>query len=180
MIPSQASFCSPESGHHRYPLTTWNGVNNERIAIVQTLQSALGRRFVGGILADAFSKSVCPPGVLVHTNKRRSAYLRLVTSAAVGVYVRGLHNAIAIKMAEYLAAGLCIVSEPIAHELPVPLIAGVNYLPFRSLEECASQCKRLLAQPAEAARMRAANLDYYVKWVEPKAHVDDLLSRAFD
>jgi hypothetical protein len=91
-----------------------------------------------------------------------------------------LHNAIAIKMAEYLAAGLCIVSEPIVHELPVPLIAGVNYLPFASLEECASQCKWLLAHPTEAARMRVANLDYYSKWVEPKAHVQNLLSRAFE
>jgi len=155
-------------------------VNAERIAIVQRLQTTFGAQFVGGILADSFSESVCPPNVLVHRNRRRGSYLKLVTSAAVGVYVRGLSNAIAIKMAEYLAAGLCIVSEPITHELPVPLVAGVNYLSFRSLEECTSQCEWLLAHPSEAQRMRQANLEYYAKWVEPKAHVYNLLTRSFE
>jgi hypothetical protein len=154
-------------------------VNDERIAIVRTLKSAFGSDFVGGIVADPFSESVCPPEVLVRQNKRRGAYLKLVTSATIGVYVRGLHNAIAIKMAEYLAAGLCIVSEPIQFEVHVPLVAGVNYLVFRSEEECVSQCEWLLSHPAEAERMRAANLDYYAKWVEPQAHVYELLARAF-
>jgi hypothetical protein len=155
-------------------------VNDERIAIVRMLKSTFGSRFVGGIVADAFSESVCPPEVLVRQNKRRGAYLKLVTSASVGVYVRGLHNAIAIKMAEYQAAGLCVVSEPIAYELPVPLVAGVHYLEFRDYEECASQCEWLFSHPAEAEQMRIANLDYYAKWVEPKAHVHELLRRAFD
>ena len=155
-------------------------VNDERIAIVQRLHSTFGGRFVGGILADSFSASVCPRDILVRRNRRRGSYLKLLTSAAVGVYVRGLSNAIAIKMAEYLAAGLCIVSEPIAHELPVPLIAGVNYLSFRTLEECTSQCEWLLSHPDESDKMRKANLEYYARWVEPKAHVHDLLSRSFD
>jgi hypothetical protein len=155
-------------------------VNDERIAIVERLRATFGDRFIGGILADSFSESVCRPAILVHHHKRRGSYLKLVTSAAVGVYVRGLSNAIAIKMAEYLAAGLCIVSEPITHELPVPLIAGVNYLSFRTLEECISQCEWLLTHRVESERMRKANLEYYARWVEPKAHVHDLLVRSFD
>jgi hypothetical protein len=118
--------------------------------------------------------------VLVRQNKRRGAYLKQVTSATIGVYVRGLHNSIAIKMAEYLAAGLCIVSEPIQYEVAVPLVAGVNYLEFRSHEECATQCEWLLSHPVEAERMRTANLNYYAKWVDPKAHVYELLSRSFE
>jgi hypothetical protein len=155
-------------------------VNAKRIALVQKLRTAFGERFVGGIIADEFSKTVCPADTLVRTNKRRSAYIRLVRAAGIGVYTRGLHHAIAIKMAEYLAAGLGIVSEPLSHELPVPLVAGVNYLPFCTYDECVARCEWLFSHRTEATRMRRANLEYYRKWVEPRAHVYDLLSRSFE
>lgn len=86
----------------------------------------------------------------------------------------------AFKMAEYLAAGLCIVSQPLKHELPVPLIEGVNYLPFRTPEECVAQCRRLASHPSESAQMRAANLEYYRRWVAPKATVSNVLLRSFE
>jgi hypothetical protein len=192
-LPSPAAFASRRSaGPQRVAILQtriWppeqspedlQRINSERIALVQILKATLRSRFVGGILADSFSESICPPELLVRQSKKRGAYLKLVTSASIGIYVRGLHNAIAIKMAEYLAAGLCIVSEPLQYELPVPLVAGVNYLEFRSREECVSQCEWLLVHPAEAERMRTANLDYYARWVEPRAHVYDLLSRSFE
>ncbi len=155
-------------------------VNAERIALVQKLRAAFGERYVGGIIADGFSKFACPADALVRRHTRRRAYIRLVRAAGIGVYTRGLHHAIGIKMAEYLAAGLCIVSEPMTHELPVPLIAGVNYLPFRTYDECVTQCEWLFSHCAEATQMRRANLAYYAKWVEPRAHVYDLLARSFE
>lgn len=151
-------------------------VNAERVALVQTLRKDLGSQFVGGIVADAFSKRNCPEDLLIrHTNMRE--YARTVKKAQIGIYVRGLHHSLAFKMAEYLAAGLCIVSEPFQHELPVPLQEGVNYLLFNSHEECLAQCSWLLSHPGEAARMRAANLDYYKRWVEPAAHMWDVLNK---
>ena len=134
---------------------------------------------MGGIVADAFSVVSCPADVLVRANKKPSAYVRLVRAAGIGVYTRGLHHAIAIKMAEYLAAGLCIVSEPLSHDLPVPLVEGINFLSFRSYDECVSQCEWLSSHPREAAHMRLANLEYYRKWAEPSAHIHDLLLRSF-
>ena len=104
----------------------------------------------------------------------------MVKKVGIGVYVRGLHHSLAFKMAEYLAAGLCIVSEPLVHELPVPLREGVNYLLFRSHDECLERCRWLLSHPAEAERMRWANRDYYRRWVEPEAHMWGVLTRSFE
>lgn len=155
-------------------------VNEGRIALVQALQRGLGNRFAGGIIADSFSESICPGSALVRQATNMREYAREVKKAKIGVYVRGLHHSLGFKMAEYLAAGLCIVSEPLRHELPVPLEQGVNYLPFTSHQECLAQCSWLLSHPVEAARMQSANLDYYRRWVEPAAHMWDVLTRSFE
>lgn len=153
-------------------------VNSNRIALVHTLKTVLGEQFVGGILADAFSISTCPHMLLVgHKNMRE--YAKMLKMVEIGIYVRGLHHSLAFKMAEYLAAGLCIVSEPIKHELPVPLEEGVNYLSFRDHDECVKQCIWLQNHPEFATRMRNANIDYYRKWVTPRAHMIRTLDNSF-
>jgi hypothetical protein len=154
-------------------------VNEQRVRLVQALREHLGNRFVGGIVADEYSTSRCPAETLVHQRTNRWEYAKLLRNAAIGVYVRGLHDSMAFKMAEYLAAGLCIVSEPLKHELPVPLIEGTNYLVFHTPEECAAQCRWLAAHPQESTNMRAANLEYYRQWVSPKASASNLLHRSF-
>ena len=153
-------------------------VNTSRIALVRTLKTVLGDRFVGGILTDAFSLSNCPHTLLVgHKNMRE--YADTLKEVDIGIYVRGLHHSLAFKMAEYLAAGLCIVSEPITHELPVPLEDGINYLSFRDHDECVDKCAWLQTHPESARRMRNANIDYYKKWVAPRAHMMRTLESSF-
>ncbi len=153
-------------------------VNVERVALVRALRAALGDRFRGGVMADAFAREYCPTQ-LAESDIHRSAYAQLIRKTTVAVYTRGLHDSLAFKLAEYLAAGVCIVSDPFKHRLPVDLVPGVNYLPFTTHEECIRQCRRLLDNPTEAQRMREANVRYYRDWVEPQAHVRDLLARAF-
>jgi hypothetical protein len=154
-------------------------VNAERVALVQVLRRGLGQRFMGGIVADAFSRASCPAEVLVDANVNMRRYARLLGRGGIAVYVRGLHHSTAFKMAEYLAAGVCIVSEPIKHELPVPLVEGVNYRLFRTPEECLAQCLWLISHPHEAAQMRAANRAYYSRWVAPRACAANMLIRSF-
>ena len=144
-------------------------MNQERIALVKTLRAEFGEQFIGGVVADPFARQLCPD-VLADRNIYRSSYLELAKQCIVGVYSRGLHHSLAFKLSEYLAAGLCIVSEPLKHQLPVPLEAGTHYLPFTTHAECVAHCRRLLTDAEEASRMREANQAYYRKWVEPKAH----------
>jgi hypothetical protein len=82
-------------------------------------------------------------------------------------------------MSEYLAASRCIVGHVPASELPEPLVANEHYLPFRTAEECISQCEQLLSDVTSAAAMRMANERYYRANVEPAAHLRSILGRAF-
>jgi glycosyltransferase involved in cell wall biosynthesis len=152
-------------------------LNLERIELVKKLRHTLGNNFAGGIVGDQFSNSLCPE-IAVNSGIHQKQYVRTMRSASIGVYSRGVHDSLAFKLSEYLAAGLCIVSEPLPHRLPQPLLPGINYLPFRTPDECAEQCQRLLADTKLAAEMRAANSEYYRKFVDPTAHVQLILEDA--
>lgn len=152
-------------------------LNIDRVAIVRALRSRLGNRFVGGIRSESFSAERFPD-VVVSSNVKRRAYARLNRTALIGVYSRGIHHSLANKLSEYLASGLCIVSDPMQHQLPVPLKPGVNYLPYVTAEECADACEMLINDVDLAQGMRLANLAYYREHVSPEAHVLDVLWRS--
>ena len=117
---------------------------------------------------------------LATQNTNRGSYSEVARSSLIGVYSRGLHGSLAFKLSEYLAAGLCIVAEPLRHTLPQPLEARRNYLPFNTPEECVAQCKRLLDDPELAAAMSRNNRDYYSRFVEPTVHLRNILHCAFN
>ncbi len=94
--------------------------------------------------------------VLLTEAYRRKDFIRMVKRHLIGVYTRGLHHSLAFKLPEYLAASMCVVSDPLRNELPQPLTAGRHYLEFRGHDECVAQCDRLLSRP-EAREMRAHN-----------------------
>jgi hypothetical protein len=154
-------------------------VNTERVLLVRTLREAFGDRFVGGIVDSVFARQFSPD-VLTDGNIRRKLYAHLCQKGMIGVYTRGLHQSHAFKLSEYLAAGLCIVSEPLVSDLPQLLEPDVHYLPFTNPGECIGQCRRLLENPDEATRMSQANIRYYREFVEPQSHVRGLLDRTFE
>jgi hypothetical protein len=153
-------------------------VNEERANMVRSLRSAFRERFVGGIVADAYSRTFCPDAVVsAHTSRR--AYIRRTQHALVGVFTRGLHDSLGFRLPEYLAAGVCIVSKAIQDVIPAPLAVDVHYKSYQSINECISQCDYLLTHPDEAQRMRIANTKYYVEWCSPKQQMLLLLKRCF-
>jgi hypothetical protein len=91
--------------------------------------------------------------------------------------VIGLPPALACKAREYLAASQCIVAEPPRNELPVSLVAGRHFLPFRNADECVSACRRVLEDESLALEMRKANHEYYRSEVEPSSHTWQILER---
>lgn len=152
-------------------------INDERIELVRTLREAFGCRFLGGIVPSDFARQRAPDLITALPWKMR-AYPRLLQRPMISVYSRGLQDSLAFKMSEYLAAGRCIVGHVPTTVLPQPLLSETNYLPFVTPEECAAQCEYLLEHPADAAAMRRSNRAYYRQYVEPAAHVQDLLARA--
>ena len=155
-------------------------VNSLRVGIIRELQRALGDQFIGGLVPTEYARQHYPD-LLASNTARRQLFIRWSKRNLVGVYVRGLNYSYGFRFAEHLAASQCIVAHPdgFRNPAPVPPQEGVHYIPFTTPEECVDQCRRLLSDPALAARMREANWRYYQQEVEPARHVWNCLERAF-
>lgn len=141
-------------------------VNRSRIALILALRSALGPAFRGGLVADPFARAHHPE-VLSTLPSAQAVHLEMVERAQVVVYSNGLCGSPAFKLAEFLAAGKCIVAERLACELPAPLRDGEHLVWFDHPEECAAHCRALLADPQRCRRLGAAARRYYDTHVAP-------------
>jgi hypothetical protein len=153
-------------------------INEERVELVRMLRSAFGVRFVGGVIPTPFARANYRD-VITSLPFRMRAYPALLKRPLIAVYSRGLMDSLAFKMSEYLAASRCIVGHVPRSILPEPLVAGRNFLPFETADQCITQCESLFTNLAAAADMRHANWNYYRSQVEPSAHLLSVLKRAF-
>lgn len=153
-------------------------VNTFRIAIVRALRAEFGSTDLIGLLQSDFALETAPDAILSR-KVRRKEYAQQLRTSLIAVNSHGLDGSGGYKLGEALAAGCALVSQPFVFDLPKQLIPEVNYLPFRTPEECVNQCRRLLADRPLAERMRAANQEYYRANVQPEAFARDLLARAF-
>jgi hypothetical protein len=154
------------------------GLNETRAQIIRQLRKELGDRFIGGFEASVLARKRYGDCVYRGTTRKRD-YVALMQRCLVGVASDGLHDSTGWKLPEYLAAARCVVSQPVAGELPRPLIPGEHYLPYQSPEECVAACLRLLSNPDLASAMREANEAYYASSIAPPTLVGGHLDRAF-
>ena len=154
-------------------------INEERAVLVRLLRSEFRDHFVGGLAPTPHARQAYPELVTTLSTKR-SSYAALIGRCLVCIYVRGVHDSIAFKSAEYLAASRCVIAESLVNQIPNPLVEGVNFLGFNTPEECVAACRRVLEDTDLQRRMREANYKYYSEHVEPRAHALSLLDRALD
>jgi hypothetical protein len=151
-------------------------LNDGRVAMVRALRQAFGDRFVGGLVPTPFALQHYPNEITPHSS-RYAQYLALKKRYLVSIYTRGVEHSLAFKLGETLAASQCLVSVPLRYALPAPLVAGEHYLSFETTDEAVSACQRLFEAPRLARSMRLANHAYYLREVEPAAHVANVLWR---
>lgn len=151
-------------------------LNESRVVMVRTLREAFGDRFVGGLVPTPLALSQYPEDVTPHPSRYRD-YLLLKKRCLISVYTKGVEDSLAFKLGETIAASQCLVAVPLRFELPVSLVPGEHYLPFTTPEEAVSACRRLLDDPALAARMRQANHAYYRQHVEPATHLRNVIAQ---
>jgi hypothetical protein len=155
-----------------------DALNEQRVELVRALRRALGPRFRGGLVPNAYAREHYPDDV-TDLPTRPKEYIEFSKKSLIGIYTRGIHHSLAFKMSEYLASSTCIVSEPLRNELPAPLIEGKNYLSFSNPSECVERCLQLLDDSVAARAMRQNNYEYYRDHVEPAAHMEKCLNRLF-
>lgn len=151
-------------------------INTERVDVLRALKREFKDRCVGGLVATKYAQEHFPE-LITSTPTRQPQYVRWAKRPAIGIYSRGLFGAIAIKMAEFLAASKCIVSDPIRNVLPAPLD---HILEYRSPEECVAHCATLLSDPGARAAQREASWEYYNTYVQTPNSIRRILDIARD
>jgi hypothetical protein len=149
-------------------------INEQRVGLLRALKREFGSRVVGGVVPTPFARKAYPD-LVTNLPCRQRQYIRSSKRPLIGIYFRGLYGSIAFKMAEYLAASKCIVSEPIDNQLPAPLD---HISVYRSESECLEACDRLLSDASLAEFHRLQSWNYYEAHVSPRAHMANLLVRA--
>jgi glycosyltransferase involved in cell wall biosynthesis len=144
-------------------------INEERILLVRELRSKFGSRFVGGLsmsnqLAETYGDLLLPKNLT-----QKAAYLKLLKRLTVGVASTGLKGSVGFKFAEYMAAGMAILSVPNIREvaLPAPLTEGEHYLVFDNAQQCARHAQMLLENPTVMRDMMRNNHAYYSQFLRP-------------
>ncbi len=153
-------------------------LNECRAHITRALKTHFGTTFVGGLEPTNYATreySDC----LAPRSTNQLEYLKMGKECLIGISSIGLHNSTPWKMAEYLAASRCIVSERLIYDLPVPLQENVNYLPFSTPDECVKACETILSNPDLGQRMRRENWNYYQEHVRSDALLWRCLRTAF-
>ena len=119
------------------------------------------------------------PNYLTNLETDATKYLKLVKMCLIGVTTTGLHNSIGWKLAEYLAASRCIITEPLNYSLPVSLVEGKNFLSFRTPEECVEKAKKIFNSQRLAKEMRKNNYGYYLAEIKPTVALYRCLDSSF-
>ncbi|UCG52575.1 MAG: glycosyltransferase family 1 protein [Candidatus Latescibacterota bacterium] len=153
--------------------------NRPRAELVRALKKEFKNRFLGGLAPNEHARRHYPDLISDYSG-RRDEYIAAMRRALVAVASPHCVRTSSFKLAEYLAASRCIVCPPYPHRLPAPLIDGVNYLGFRTVDECIERCARLLEDRGMAEEMRLKNWQYYQTHVAPAQHMENLLSRVFE
>jgi hypothetical protein len=144
----------------------FRALNEFRIELIRTLRNRLGDQFLGGVERNDVSEQLCPEYIL-DQDTIKTRYVTSMKRCLVGIATTGLHGSIGWKLAEYVAASRCIVSQPLQPVTCPGLVEGTHYLPFGTADECATACERLLNDPTLAQAMRDHNEAYYRNELEP-------------
>lgn len=152
-------------------------LNRDRVGMVRALKREFGARFVGGLVPTPFARERFAADLTPHSSIY-AEYLRIKKRCLISVYTRGVEHSLAFKLGETFAAAQCLVSVPLRYGLPAPIDEGTHYLGFETVDQCLAACHRLLSDPELASVMRRANHDYYVREIEPAAHVLRVIERS--
>lgn len=141
--------------------------NETRATLIRDLRAELGDSFRGGFVDTPYARQQFGDCISDLPDDPRS-YLELVRSCRIGVSTQGLHGSNPYKLAEYLAAGRAIVSEPLRFDVPEPLQPGVHVVHFDDAPGAVEACRRLLDDPSRRAAMQHASTTMWRDTANPR------------
>ena len=151
-------------------------ISHTRIEIIRALRETYGSSFIGGINDCPLSRELAPDLIVPKELTERRRYLDAVHSSDICIGSTGLHQSIGWKTGEYVAAAKAIVHEELRYSVPGDFREGVNYLSFRTAQECVDAVAELVRSPDRIQAMKRANADYYQQYLRPDVLVKNTLS----
>jgi len=145
-----------------------HALNEQRIRLIAAFREHFGNRFEGGLAGTAYARRVYPRYLATVSTARRD-YLDLVRSCRVVISTEGLADSIPAKLAEYIAATRCILTDRLKYELPYEIADGKNVFYFDTAEQAIAGAETLLADNELAQQMRDNNYNLYREFVSPAA-----------
>ncbi|MBX2990057.1 MAG: glycosyltransferase family 1 protein [Bacteroidetes bacterium] len=162
----------------------WNNrwstpLNEYRAEIIRSLRQHLGNSFQGGM----FFEGSVPDGYrdcITDLPTSQEHYLNLVQRATVVVSTNGFAQSPPWKLCEYLKMGKCIVSEPMAYELPVSLVDGRDVQYFQTPDDCAAVCQSLLDNPRQTEELGGNARSFYEANIKPRNTILRTISNSLE
>jgi hypothetical protein len=149
-------------------------INQSRVLLIRELRRAFPGRFHGGFAPSAYTR-LHYPDLVSECPSDEGQYTQFAKRHLIGISTRGLRYSVPFKAAEYLAASIAMVSEPLRTRFPEPLLDGRHFLAFENPDECIAQCDRILSNLALARDLREAAWHYYEAEIRPARHMAKLL-----
>lgn len=143
-------------------------MNALRRDLVLALRLEFGDRFTGGIYRTDFAAAYAPEAAVPDNRVlHKAVYLRNLRASDIGIADYGLEMSVGFKLAEYVAMSKAIVTTPINTVLPGAFEEGRNYLAYKNVEQCLTQCETLLCDPQRLLTMQYQNAAYYRDFLRP-------------
>lgn len=151
-------------------------ISRDRIEIIRTLRKEYGDAFIGGLNDCPLSRQLAPDLIVPRELTERRRYLQAVHSSDICIGTTGLHGSIGWKAGEYVAAAKAIVHEEMCYSVTGDFREGVNYLSFRTAQECVDAVAQLVENPQRLQAMKQANAAYYRQYLRPDMLVKNTLN----
>lgn len=150
-------------------------ISRDRIEIIRTLRREYGDAFTGGLNDCPLSRALAPDLIVPRELTERRRYLQAVHDSDICIGTMGLHGSIGWKTGEYVAAAKAIVHDTMRYSVPGDFREGVNYLSFRTAQECVEAVAQLVESPERIQAMKRANAAYYRQYLRPDVLVKNTL-----
>lgn len=154
-------------------------LNQQRIKIIKLLKNNFTNNFYGGLQENRMSK-LRSPEFISNINGDPHIFLKAMKKCGICIYTNGLYDSPGWTLSEFLSQGKCIVAEPLANELPMPLSHDQHLMYFHNEEELLAICNQLLSDDVKRQFLGKNARLYYEQFVAPAIFFPNIIKANFE
>lgn len=174
---SGAIFFNPTCWYESSPAV--RELNQFRAEVIRQFRTTLGDSFKGGFRRSPVAESQYADA-LEERHYPTAEYVALLHTSPLAIYTNGLNRCFSWRFYENLAAGKCMVSEPIPNDPGFPLNRGTGVVVCDTPETLVREAARLLSVPGELAELEDAARHTYRSLLQPLTRMQRLLGRSLN